>query len=148
MSKAFDTINYQILLTNLYHYGIYGTPLKLIHINLSNRKQYAIFDDTHSDTLNINTGVLQGSILGPILFIIYINDICNAKKLLKTFCYADGSTLYTKNDTNNCNRSINKINHELLKLNEGFKLNKLALNVDNSVFMLYQQSRKEMKYLE
>ena len=142
LSKAFDTINHQILLTKLYHYGIYGTQLKLIHSYLSNRKQYFILDDTLFNTLYINTGVPQGSILGPILFIIYVNDICNASKLLKTICYADDSTLYTKIDNDHCHISIHKINNELEKINEWFKLNKLALNVDKSVFMLFQHSRK------
>ena len=100
LSKAFDTMNHQILLTKLYHYGIYGTPLKLIHSYLSNRKQCVIFDDILSNTLDIKTGVPQGSILGPILFIIYINDICNVSKFLKTICYADDSSLYTKIDNN------------------------------------------------
>ena len=71
LSKAFDTINHQILLTKLYHYGMYGTPLKLIHSYLSNRKQCVIFDDILSNTLDIKTGAPQGSILGPILFILY-----------------------------------------------------------------------------
>ena len=144
LSKAFDTINHQILLTKLYHYGIYGTPLKLIHSYLSNRKQCVIFDDILSNTLDIKTGVPQGSILGPILFIIYINDICNVSKFLKTICYADDSTLYTKIDNNFCHRSIQKINNELEKLNEWFELNKLSLNVNKSVFMLFQHSRKEI----
>ena len=130
ISKAFDTINHQKLLTKLYHYGIYGTPLKLIHSYLSNRKQCVIFDDILSNTLDIKTGVPQGSILGPIFFIIYINDICNVSKFLKTICYADDSTLYTKIDNNVCHRSIHKINNELEKLNEWFELNKLSLNVN------------------
>lgn len=145
LSKAFDTINHQILLTKLFNYGIYGAPLKLLNDYLSNRRQYVKIGDTLSDPLYVNTGVPQGSILGPLLFIIYINDITNASTFFKTISYADDSTLYTKLENKFNSRSIQTINEELDIVNEWLKLNKLSLNTNKSVFMLFHNNRKKVK---
>ena len=72
LSKAFDTLDHEILMAKLEYYGIHGTPLELVKSYLTNRKQYVEIEDTKSKMLVISTGVPQGSILGPLLFIIYI----------------------------------------------------------------------------
>ena len=72
LSKAFDTIDHSILLNKLRHYGLYGKTLLLFKSYLNNRKQYTEFDDTTSETSLIKVGVPKGSILGPLLFTIYI----------------------------------------------------------------------------
>ena len=83
LSKAFDTIDHKILLEKLKHYGIEGIPSQLLNFKsyLSGRKQYVEINDAKSDVLQITTGVPQGSILGPVLFIIYINDFSQARQV-------------------------------------------------------------------
>src|SRR5258708_2547506 len=77
LSKAFDTLNHDVLFKKLEMYGIRGLALKWFVDYLSNRKQYVIHNDSQSSLKCITCGVPQGSILGPLLFILYINDVVN-----------------------------------------------------------------------
>ena len=93
LSKAFDTVNHNILLQKLEHYGIRGTALNLFKSYLSNRKQYVQIDKCKSKTLPITCGVPQGSVLGPLFFILFINDLPNCCPEGKIRLFVDDTTL-------------------------------------------------------
>ena len=93
LSKAFDTINHDILLYKLEHYGFRGVALDWFKSYLSNRKQFVRYQMNDSNHKIINCGVPQGSILGPLLFILYINDIVNTASLLELILFADDTTV-------------------------------------------------------
>ena len=119
LSKAFDTIDHSILLNKLTYYGLERSSLNLLKSYLKNRSEYVEFENAKSDILSINIGVPQGSVLGPLLFIIYINDLPKASKMFHIIMYADDTTLFSTvksfND-NILNKSTESaINDELLK---------------------------------
>ena len=131
LSKAFDTLDHNILLHKLRHYGIWGTCLTLLKSYLSERRQFVEFNGVKSFLANITTGVPQGSILGPLLFIIYTNDISNACDIFKSIVYADDTTLMsTLSAFNNHGENTvisDNITEELAQIDEWLKLNKLSL---------------------
>ena len=127
LSKAFDTLDHTILSDKLLYYGIRGTAYKLLRSYLANREQFVELNDTASKTLHIVTGVPQGSILGPLLFLIYINFPLSSN-FFKFIMYADDTTLYSQFDSAEiANHDIEfKINNELSNINDWLKINKLA----------------------
>ena len=132
LSKAFDTLDHSILLQKLNHYGIDGKALQLCESYLTNITQYVEINGVKSGALPITTGVPQGSILGPLFFIIYINDFSFASKAFTFISYADDTTLFStvSNFTNTPNTDANcLINQELFKINEWLEINKLSLNI-------------------
>ena len=144
LSKAFDTIDHDILLSKLRHYGFQNKSLDLIATYLHNRYQYVQLDDYKSDSLVIKTGVPQGSVLGPLLFLIYLNDMTTIKSCFHPILYADDSTLMTTLKTQQ-NRT-NNINAELEKFNKWLKLNKLSLNCTKSKAMLFHMPQKQVTF--
>jgi len=147
LSKAFDTLDHDILLKKLKYYGINGNSLSLMKDYLSNRFQYVEIDDTRSDYLPIITGVPQGSILGPILFIIYINDMSNASEMFKCISYADDTTLSIIMNCPSPNTYIpdqTTINEELQHVSDWLKLNKLSLNVSKTKSMIFHKPHKKL----
>ena len=139
LKKAFDTADHHILLKKLYVYGIRGKVLKWFHSYLFNRSQYVIYDDMQSETHHVKCGVPQGSIMGPLLFIIYMNDICNVSKFLYTILYADDTcVLLNGKDLNNL---IQSMNTELDLLSTWLKSNKLFLNTHKTFFQLFHRAR-------
>ena len=93
LRNAFDTVDHCILLDKLYKYGIRGTPWNWFKSYLENRKQYVCYSDTLSATMPITHGVPQGSIPGPLLFILYISDLANISENLFSILYADDTTV-------------------------------------------------------
>ena len=93
LEKAFDTVNHQILLKKLEHYWIRGTANKWCSAYLSSRRQKVRLDDAYSEFSSVSCGVPQGSILGPLLFLIYINDMRNAVKHSVVHHFADDTNL-------------------------------------------------------
>jgi len=124
LSKAFDTINHNILFAKLEHYGFRGLVLKWFVDYLTNRKQYVIFNHGTSSLLDIVCGVPQGSILGPLLFIIYVNDIINCSETLSFILFADDTNLFYS--TKDVHDLMNTVNSELSKLYNWFCSNKLS----------------------
>ena len=152
LSKAFDTLNHEILLHKLERIGIKNNKLDWFRSYLSDRSQYVDMNGTLSDTLYITTGVPQGSILGPILFLIYINDISKASTFFDFICYADDTTLKANiskvrrlcgsNDIEIISRYINA---ELEKVVCWLDVNKLSLNVKKTRVMLFHKSRSYVR---
>ena len=156
LSKAFDTLDSSILLDKLKYYGFGNTPLKWFHSYLKDRSQYVVFNGIYSDVINLSTGVPQGSILGPLLFIIYMNDIHTATNSFKAVLYADDTNLISPICSFNSQHSLNhdslddvcsKINVELNFILEWLNVNKLSLNASKTKFMLFHYPQRKVDNL-
>ena len=138
-SKAFDVIEHPILLKKLEHYGIKGTALKWFESYLSGRHQFVAVGGEDSRPRAIQFGVPQGSILGPLLFVIYINDLPNITNLAKFILYADDANIivtgYTEEEVQ---YKLNQITSLLIKWVDS---NGLALNLKKTHFMVFSNHR-------
>ena len=109
LKKAFDTVNHSILLKKMEHYGVRGIPLQWFASYLSNRKQYVSVNGHTSDKLQVTHGVPQGSGLGPLLFLIFINDLPNVSKFLQFYLFADDTNIYYESsDLLNIQKILNR----------------------------------------
>ena len=140
LGKAFDTLDTKILLAKLARYGVRGVPLELIKSYLTNRSQYVTVNGTNSDPLPVTIGVPQGSILGPLLFIIYTNDIPNADTNVTIACYADDTSAVVGSDSPRDN--IIQAKATLSKLGDWFSSNKLSLSPTKCKFALMSKNLK------
>merc|ERR1711954_186950 len=138
LSKAFDTLNHDILLQKLDHYGIRGKANLWFRSYLTNRRQYVELNGKKSTTLPLPTGVPQGSILGPLLFLIYINDLPSAANL-KCVSFADDSNLIIQgSDLANLTSSLTK---ELEHVSDYFKANQLKLNAKKTKMVIFRRKK-------
>ena len=134
LKKAFDTCDENILLAKLNHYGFKGSVKCWFHSYLTNRKQYTNINGTSSSFRKMTCGVPQGSILGPILFLILINDLSQCSKHFFTLLFADDTTLQLS--SSDISDLYYTANIELLNVAEWFKANKLTLNISKTKYIL------------
>lgn len=141
LSKAFDSISHHILLKKLNYYGIRGLAGKWFNNYLSDRKQYIDLNGTVSSSHLVTSGVPQGSVLGPLLFLLYVNDMPSASSLLELILFADDTTaLYNSASLDDV---FHTMNMEINKLNTWFNVNKLSINLKKTNFILFMTRQKE-----
>ena len=115
LSKAFDTVNHNIVLEKLKAYGIQSENLKWFRSNLSNRKQFILYDDLETEMKIVKCGVPQGSILEPLNFLTFVNDLSNSTKVLHSVLFADDTNLFCSD--NNIRALFETANQELSQIN-------------------------------
>jgi len=137
-SKAFDTIDHDLLCNKLESYGIRGSVNRWFRSYLTSRQQYVQINSIKSHNKQIGCGVPQGSVLGPLLFLIYINDMHKCTRL-KLIHFADDTTAYMSHD--NINVLATTINAELVNIDNWVCANKLSLNASKSFFSLFTNKK-------
>jgi len=154
LSKAFDLIDPQILLDKLKHYGFSALSLSLCKSYLSDRKQYVSYSDAVSDTITIFKGVPQGSIIGPLFFLIFINDLYLSSSRMNFILFADDTTIFSSlqdfdpHNTGDINIISSEINNELNLIHQWILANKLKINATKTKFMCFRTRQQRIVYPE
>jgi hypothetical protein len=140
-SKAFDTVDHHILLLKLQNYGIRGTAHDWLKHYLSDREQYVTYNGVKSNPARIKCGVPQGSILGPLLFLLYINDLSFVTKFSFPLLFADDSNLFFEGE--NISDIANNVNTDLDNIVEWLYANKLSLNIKKTHYIIFSRNKAE-----
>ena len=139
LSKAFDTVDHDILIKKLSYFGIKNKHLKWFKSYISNRQQYISYNNNkHSNILKIKCGVPQGSILGPLLFLLYINDMQNASRIFQPIMFADDTNLFYSHK--NIKHLFRIVNQELKNIHTWFNANKLSINLTKTKYSFFHSS--------
>ena len=139
LSKAFWHHKSQILLRKLEHYGVRGKAHKWFQIYLAQRKQYVYYKNHKSESKVVSVGVPQGSVLEPLLFIIYCNDMPKLFKYCSSVIFADDTTIYHAGTSQT--EVYRKMNSDLETLSDWFKANKLSVNASKAKYMVFKCKR-------
>ena len=142
LQKAFDTVNHQILLNKLQHYGIRGTALQWLKSYLGCRSQYVSVNGHNSSHLSVSCGVPQGSVLGPLLFLLYINNLPNSSRKLSFYLFADDTNIYFESSSVKQLQKV--VNKELKHVKKWLDANKLALNVSKTNFIIFHSPQNSL----
>ena len=143
LEKVFDTVDHQILLAKLNHYGIRGISNDWFKSSLTNRNQYVSINGFDSGLTAINCGVPQGSVLGCLLFLLYINDLNQAIKFCKVHHFADDTNLLC---LSNSIKKLNKlVNADLKHLVNWLNANKISLNVKKTEMVIFKSKQKKVE---
>ena len=140
LAKAFDTVDHKILLYKLEHYGIRDNALRWLSSYLGNRLQQVLCNGKLSNFQTIEFGVPQGSILGPLLFLIYINDLPNSSSILHYILFADDSNVFLSHAS--YDQLLQLVNNELISASDWFKANKLSLNLSKTNYIIFRSNKK------
>ena len=144
LEKAFDTVNHNLLCEKLEYYGLRGNTNKLIKSYLSNRKQYVSLNGFDSEIRDISCGVPQGSSLGPLLFLIYINDFRLCLDKTSSGHFADDTFILYNSKNPKTIETV--INHELKLMTKWLRLNKLSLNAGKTELIFFHSQKRKLDY--
>ena len=142
--KAFDTVNHKLLLKKLRNMKIENLALKWISTYLSNRSQSTIINDVVSNEEPINTGVPQGSILGPLFFLCYINDITSVCKNSHILLYADDTVMYKSISDSHRLLDMNNFQQDVNRLIKWCQLNRLSINIKKTKLVFHPHKENNM----
>ena len=135
LKKAFDTVDHSILLDKLEHYGVRGTTNRLIRSYLEDRTQYVVYDGYESDRGQLNCGLPQGSVLGPLFFLLYVNDMVRACPELELVLFADDTNIFAQDKDPKA--LFEQVNLGLNELSQWFRCNKLTLNLKKTEYVFF-----------
>ena len=142
IKKAFDTVDHHILMKKMERMGVRGRAMDWINSYLSNRKQFVVIDNNRSENLDILCGVPQGSVLGPLLFILYINDIVKVSEKLKLVLFADDTNVFCSGK--NIDEMLKELQDEMERIKRWFNINKLSLNLNKTKIMLFGKHKSNI----
>ena len=146
LQKAFDTVDHNILIEKLEYYGVRGIVKNWFSSYLHNRKQFVTINGFKSTLNSINYGVPQGSVLGPLLFLIYINDLSFSVKNSTVHHFADDTNLLYINES--LKTLCKKVNYDLKGISNWLNANRLSLNVNKTEFVIFRSPRKSIDSIE